>query len=137
MSTIQHGRHTFRIESTPIEVTSISRPDEHWSYTDPAGHEHFWVVNGERMSTYQPAGRYTLPFIHYVVTAEGIDEDGYEFEDGEYRCNLCDAVVEPGTKADEDRQFINGLKRCYVDDECVSREEFLRRAREAGLPIEI
>lgn len=131
MSTVtdNDGRE-FRMECDPIEVTSNHRPDERWQHTDLAGHTHQWEwPSGKRL--YSPTQQATLPTLHWVKTGVRYDEDGEEYEVGEYRCLQCQAVVEPRFTADRCRQYIPGLRRCYINDQPVSHEEFERAVKEA------
>jgi hypothetical protein len=131
MSVIQHNGDVFEIESEPIDVTSISRPDPSWLFIDAAGHEHRWWTDGAPATDYRPEKRYEVPSLRWVIDETGIDEDGYEYTLGHHECVQCAEHVLPRTMADTTTQYIPGLRRYRINGESVSREEFERRAKTA------
>lgn len=105
-------------ERTEIEVTSASRPDPRWVFTDAAGHVHRWHVNGQPATDYDHLKTYTVPTLVRVddeplYGTDGEDEYGEEYliKQWHHECAKCHAVVEPGTCADTVRQFLPGLNR--------------------------
>ncbi len=118
----------FSVETDLIEVTMRSRPDEHWRHVDPSGHVHQWYADGAPSVTYSPTIQFTLPTLELVVDVEGTDEypDVTHLE-----CHICRATVRPGHRSDDTRQYIQGLRSCYIDGRSVSREEFEREASAA------
>lgn len=127
------GGDRFLVESTPIEVTSLSRPDSSWSHVDAHGHKHQWHVDLTPKGTlpaahYDPRRRYSLPTLRRVVTTQGGDDypDIYHYE-----CLECGDHVEPGSRPDDTSQYITGFQRYYINDEPVSREYFEQRLRDA------
>lgn len=76
-------------------------PDTAWRYVDKKGHGHFWAEG--------KTGK--LPTLHWVVTGKrwvGDEYDGDEYEMGEWRCRLCDEVVEPKKTAKYSSGYIDG-----------------------------
>lgn len=122
----------FEIRSKPIDVTSLSRPDPKWKFVDAQGHVHQWYTAGAAATSYNPTHSYTLPTLVQVRDGTWFDDYGEEHELWHYACGQCGERVEPGTKADDCRQFIPGLKSFYINDRPVSKEEWVRRARAAG-----
>lgn len=114
-----------------VDVTSISRIDEHWTFTDAAGHVHRWheVGNPEPVTAYRPEWAYEVPTLKYVVDETGIDEDGYEYERGHSECLICGEHVTPGRTADTTQQMIPGLRWYRINGQSVTPEEFQRRAK--------
>lgn len=126
-----HGRERqFHIESEPLDVTSLHRPDPAWHFTDPSGHEHRWHVNGQPASGYRPSDRYEIPTTRVVQDEPYTDEYGDEVHPSHLECLQCRATVNPGYTADTTRQYVAGLQRCFVDGVEVSREEFERLVKE-------
>jgi hypothetical protein len=114
-----------------IEVTSLSRPDEHWRFKDAAGHEHSWFAGGKPATFYQAIMAYDLPTLLRVEDTPGDDE--YPAT-GHYECRECHEHVQPGTAADSFQQFIPGLRRFYINDRSVSWERMQERvAQERAL----
>jgi hypothetical protein len=114
----------FRVESgPPIDVTMMSRPDEGWSYTDAAGHEHYWTFGGKR-GHYSPTTKSALPTLRRVVTGTGYYPDGESYQIAHYECRQCGERVEPRKRSDDCRQYIPGLRTFYINDEEVSPEAF-------------
>lgn len=127
--TIHGRRHVFEMTRELIDVTRAHRADEHWRFVDPSGHVHQWEwPDGKR--EYRPDQTATIPTVTRVVTAEGIDEDGVEFEDAHMECLLCGAIVEPGFRPDTHRQYIAGMITYYVDGFAVTPDEYERLAAE-------
>lgn len=121
----------FRMECDPIEVTMLHRPDTGWKFIDAAGHEHRWYVGDEPADRYDPMTRYGTPTLTWVKDGEEYWEgDDEPHPVGHLECRICGEHVQPQYKADECRQYIPGLKRCYIDDQPVSYDEFTRRAQE-------
>lgn len=95
-------RFSVEIKREQIPVHSMHPttkvPDEKWRFVDKAGHGHFW--DGK-----------DLPTLVWVVTGKqwvGDEYDGEEYDVGEWRCKLCDEVVEPKKKAVYAPQFVDG-----------------------------
>jgi hypothetical protein len=120
-----------RLESgcTLVDVTSISRPDPAWRYTDPAGHLHRWLVGPDGLASdhYHPSAHYHVPTA--VRVWDGSDafttDDGDTLDPGHLACRLCGARVAPGTCADTHQQLAPGLRWYRVDGRLVSRDEFV------------
>lgn len=75
-------------EELPMLMSPCKVPDPDWRYVDKAGHGHFWKKTA-------------LPTLKWVVTGKtwiGDEYGGEEIELGEFRCKLCDEVIEPGKK---------------------------------------
>lgn len=123
-----HSRtgRTFTIGSDRIEVTGLRRPDEGWVYVDPAGHEHRWqfTLNGVVLNRYDPRANATVPTVRRVVDGLGYWEDGESYEISHDECAQCGALVEPRSKADDTRRFIQGLRYYSIDGEPVSEDAF-------------
>jgi hypothetical protein len=126
---------TFEIERDLIDATSISRPDTRWRYTDANGHLHAWYVKGETApaAQYSPSASYDLPTLLWVVDGVAYYPDGESYEYGHYECVQCGEHVKPANTADTETQYIAGLLHCRINGTSVSKEEFDRRARAAGL----
>lgn len=88
--TIELSRQMMRVES----LYGHHELDPKWSYTDPAGHVHT-----------------TLDTLEWVVTSTyWCDSCCDEHDEGEYRCRLCAAVVEPSyVFKGPDVAFVPGL----------------------------
>src|SRR5688572_26387248 len=112
MSVAKIGGDVFETWCDMFEATSLSRPDERWTFTDAAGHVHRWheVGNPQPMTTYRPEWAYEVPTLKYVVDETGIDEDGYEYERGHSECVVCGEHVTPRRKPDETTQMIPGCR---------------------------
>ena len=130
---LQAGDETFDVVSEPIEVTSMSRPDVAWAFTDPAGHVHRWHADGLQAVVYDASRSYDVPSVLFVVDERYVDEDGEERERGHYRCRKCGARVVPGLTADMCRTYISGPKRCYINGQPVTVEQFRARLAEKGI----
>jgi ribosomal protein L37AE/L43A len=135
-TTIQHDSREFSIDRDIIDVSVLSSPDEHWLYTDPAGHQHYWTWNGQR-GTYRSGVTAELPTLRWVVEEicdcyicqeNGVDD----YEIGHYECRQCGAHVTPAAKPRT--EYIAGLTHYRIDGRSVSKDEFMAEARKAGLP---
>lgn len=131
MGVLHYRGSTYRMERDMIDVTSLHRPDPAWTFTDPNGHLHQWHDADGIAKDYNPTTRYFVPTIVKVVDYPATDDYPEVFH---YECKECRAVVEPGYRADEFSQKITGLAHYYIDDEPVSKDEFLSRAKAAGVP---
>ena len=129
--TYHTNKDIFRIESTPVEVTSLHRPDTSWRFVDKAGHEHRWWEGLGLAIQYRPTSQYYVDTVKKVVDGWYYDEDGEPFARWHYECDQCGDKVEPGYCADTHTQYIPGIKRCYINDVLVTPEEFERRLKEA------
>ena len=89
-----------------IDVTSLNRPDDRWSFTDTAGHEHFWTFDGTR-GPYSPMAKAELPTLKHVEDAPGDDE--YPAM-SHYECKECGEHVRPRSCPDRTRQYIRALR---------------------------
>lgn len=122
----------FRLERSMIDATSMNRPDESWSFIDKNGHEHRWHVDGKPVTRYDPTSKFETPTLVWKHERWGYYPDGSRYSVGHHRCAQCKArVPNPGTKADDCQQYVPGLTSYYIDDRSVTREEFMRLAREA------
>lgn len=123
----------FRLERELIEVTSMSRPDVGWSFTDKAGHVHVWArKDGYPLDGYRPDAAYHVPTVEWVKTGETCYENDDEITElGELRCRQCGEKVTLGLCADTHEQYIAGPTHCYINDQPVTRDEFERRFKEA------
>lgn len=127
MATMQIGPGLFELDYDLVDITSLSRPDTSWRFTDAAGHEHRWYAKGKPAESYDPGARHELPTLQWVVTGIGYYEDGDEYEIGEYRCVQCSEVIQPRKTADTCRQMIPGLKHYRINGEHVTEQEFQAR----------
>ena len=123
MNTVfRHNGHTYQIQTELLEVTSLSRPDLRWSFTDAAGHTHRWSPCD---APYDPSTSYTVPTTRIVQGEPYWCVDCAEDHQDSLRvCARCGEVITPGTTSDETRQFIPGMKRAFIDGVPVSKEEF-------------
>ena len=101
------------MEHNLIEVTSISRPDTNWSFTDKAGHLHRWHKRGDLVpaTSYYGGYAYEVPTLKWVIDGVEYDSDGEPFNVGHSECIQCGEHIQPGKCADSTRQFIPGLLR--------------------------
>lgn len=136
MSTIHHpSGDVFEVQCEPVEVTSLHRPDTSWVHADKAGHEHRWYVENDgpdgrhiSASLYSPQHRYITPTLIWVKDGEEYWEDDDEPHDvGHLECKQCGEHIQPHYTADSNRQFMPGLRQCFINGEPVSLEEFQRR----------
>jgi hypothetical protein len=121
---------TFRQEVSQLEVTSLHRPDTGWIFVDHAGHAHRWHVAGEQIpaTAYNPRHKYEVPTLVWVKDGEEYWEDDDEPHDvGHTECRVCGEHISPRSKPDDCQQFIPGLRRCYINDQPVSADEYDRR----------
>lgn len=95
-----------RASRSMLEVTMLHRPDPNWKFTDKQGHTHKWIDLG---------GSFQLPTLREVTDVPavmGADEDG-EFEEipaiTHLECLVCGERIEPGYRADETAQYVEGL----------------------------
>ena len=123
------GSDVFEVETEPVDVTSLSRPDVGWTFIDAHGHQHQWCVDGLPAMSYQPSKRYDVPTAIWVVDYVAYFPDGEPYNVGHHECRICGDRVEPRLTADTHRQFIPGLRTYRINGETVSEEEFLRRAK--------
>jgi hypothetical protein len=129
------GDDEFEVTHSLIDVTSLHRPDTRWKFVDKQGHEHRWFADNKPVTTYSPSQRYETPTLRRIVTGTGYWEDGESYVIAHLECVQCGEEIEPGYCADEDQQFIPGLKRCYINGQSVTREEFERRLAEKGIKM--
>lgn len=132
------GGKTFEVACEMVDVTSISRPDEHWQHTDSAGHVHRWLFDGKPGGPYSPRAKTTIPTLRYVVDEVYWCADcNDEHERGHHECVTCGEHVNPGTCADDFRQFVPGLICYWIDGRSVPKDEFYRVYKEtAGVDLE-
>lgn len=118
-------RGVLRIESTPIEVTSLGGdPDEQWRYTDRHGHGHYYA-DGYPTLTRVSDGRYWCADCHD------------EHEDSHWECPLCHEEIRPGVNAaDTFRRYTQGPVEYYLDDAPITEERYreLRTEMRVGPP---
>ena len=111
-------------EEIPVASFSPSKvPDATWRYVDKAGHGHFWQGN-------------ELPTLKWVVTgmqAVGDEYEMYEYEVGEWRCQICDEVVEPQKKLDYGPTHVPGPVTVTVE---VENEVFVLTMDEYAQSVE-
>lgn len=115
---VMRGGHAFEIR----EGSTSTRPDETWSYDDPAGHTHRWVwpEGGDPSSS-----RASLPTCHAMQHRTFVN--GEELRRVLYECALCRAPVEPGVVHGEGQRYL-------IDGVEVTYDEFTHRAKKAGMP---
>jgi len=98
----------FRVERDVIVVTSISKPDDNWEFTDKHGHLHRWQ-NGN------------LPSLKLIIDCPADEEYPAETH---FECKRCSEIINPGYKSPESREFMPGLIHCYIDDVEVEESVF-------------
>lgn len=90
----------FHQESQQVSTMHGTRkPDKGWTHFDSEGHAHAWR-NGDE-----------LPTLYEKVTGKewvGDSYDGCEVEITEWRCNVCDEVVEPKYVTDYSPVYVTG-----------------------------
>lgn len=95
-----------------LDVTSLSRPDLAWRFVDAHGHVHVWAdPSGVPATRYSVEVDYVVPTVVKVDDEPEYDEDGEEIPVWHYECSQCRELVEPGYRADTERQFIAGMRR--------------------------
>lgn len=114
----------------PVEVTSLHRPDTGWVLVDAQGHEHRWYTKGLPATDYRPTETYETPTLVDVFDGWGYYEDGERYAIHHFECRQCGERVEPRYKADDCRQYIPGLRRCFIDGAGVSYDTFTQRLNE-------
>lgn len=137
------GRHQiqYRVsQDVTSYVTDRSSPDETWTFTDAAGHEHHY-----------DHGYPTLAWIveeqHWCDGTEGIyNHDGHWVDDvAHWECRICGEVIEPrlhppgrtvyvpGPKSAEASGFRSDGSRitCWLTEEDSKALEALLRARDS------
>lgn len=112
-----------------LDVTSISRPDPSWSYSDQQGHEHRWYVGDRPAENYNPVNKYEVPTLEWVHDEWRYDEDGERYEIGHLACKRCHETVKPRKIPDQTTQYVPGLRWFTINGEPVSPEEFERRMK--------
>lgn len=127
MPRMQHNGDVFESGAEMVDVTSMSRPDTSWRFTDAAGHEHRWYADGQPADTYSPSKSYDLPTLIWVVDGTRYYDDGEPYEVGHYECTRCAEHVSPQRKSDDTTQYIAGLRWFRINGEPVSEDEFKRR----------
>lgn len=132
-SVIANGRE-FSVERDLIPISSLSRPDTRWIFVDPSGHEHRWFEQTPEglkpASEYHPNKSLSLPTLRKIVDYEGDDESPAT---SHWECPHCGVIIVPGTCADTHEWYVPGLSHYRIDGTPVSKEEFERQARAAGL----
>jgi hypothetical protein len=105
------GGERFESYTDRMEVTSLSRPDPSWRYTDHAGHVHQWHHNGEPAKGYSPTHKYELPTVELVLDEPILPEDydGDDYQRSHRECRICREHIEPGFTADTTRQYVRGI----------------------------
>lgn len=96
------------IDYERIDITSEFEPDLAWTYVDGRGHFHAYTAD-EKLPT--------LRGIPIEVPCDGACgfEGGCEgYTRTEYRCRLCDEVVEPKTRRPFGRRYMDGAERWTV-----------------------
>lgn len=115
-----------------IDVTSMSRPDPNWRFTDRNGHLHQWYSEGKPATDYDPLKSYDIPSVTVRETepywcVDCLDEHTRRY----YVCSVvgCEEVIEPGTTPDMFTQYIPGLRdiRYLINKQNVTPEEFKNR----------
>ena len=116
----------FEMRCEPIDVTSMSRPNPDWRWTDSSGHVHRWfdVTTSPVVATeYHPSHRYDVPTLVFVEDYPATEE--YPAV-GHWECRECREVApSPGRCPDYYRQLIPGLREYFIDGEPVSKEVFI------------
>ena len=90
---IEFNRDDISVQTHPTKV-----PDQEWRYVDGHGHGHFWSQDG-------------FPTLEWKVTGKqwvGDEYDGDEYDVGEWRCRLCEEVIEPGLRLEYGPTHIPG-----------------------------
>lgn len=112
------------------------KPDKGWKHFDAAGHAHAW--DGDK-----------LPTLNEVVTGKtwvGDEYDGMEVDISEYRCKVCEEVVDPQYVTDYSPIYVSGppeytfairpnimeLEYRIPDDDVEPLIEILRRMFDRG-----
>ena len=81
-----HVQYIKAFNGEMFDVTSLSRPDPSWKYTDKAGHVHQWHVDGQPATSYNPTKRYTVPTLVQITDVEPTDECPGQYH---YECREC------------------------------------------------
>jgi|ERR1051325_717103 hypothetical protein len=132
MATHKIGDLLFESSCDLVDMTSANRPDPSWVFVDAQGHEHRWFTNGQPATSYDPQLSYEVPTLVWVV--DGVEYwDGELHEVGHTECRLCGEHIAPRSTPDTCQQLVPGLRHFRINGQPVSKEEFERRAKEAGL----
>ena len=103
-STISGSHWTLTNEQRGEWVTmGVRTTDEHWMFTDAAGHEH-------RYDSGYPTLDYVVDASHWCDGREGLySHDPHEaVDDAHYECKLCREVIKPGTHPPEHQVYVAG-----------------------------
>lgn len=131
-STHRIGGHTFDYRCNMVDVTSMSRPDTDWRFTDKEGHLHHWFINGVIPEQYRPDNKYQLDSLVWVKDGEEYWEDDSEPHDvGHHECRWCGEHITPRYRADDHTQYIAGLQHYRIDGVTVDKDEFMQRLEQA------
>lgn len=99
-------------EQELIEVSSsLPQPDEDWTYTDRAGHEHRYADG--------------YPTLTWIIDESYWCEDcGDEHTEGHYECPLCGEHITPGLRGpDLLSKYQPGRRSYYLDGELITKEQ--------------
>jgi hypothetical protein len=111
-------------EADKIDVTSrLPYPDERWTYTDRAGHEHRY--DKQAPGDYYPTLSWVIDETYYCPDCHD------EHTEGHWECPQCGERITPGSAGpDRFRRYIPGLTHYYLNDEEITKDEYQRLAAE-------
>jgi len=100
-----------------IDVTSsLPRPDEKWTYTDRAGHEHHWSDDA------WPTLRQVIDDVYWVLDDDGYEE--YKEEEFHWECVQCGEHIEPGMRGPSMfKEYMPGHTSYFLDGEEITHEQ--------------
>lgn len=111
--------HTLEITTEVIDVTPLAEPDPKWTFTDAAGHRHYW-------SDTESGGPY--PTLEYRTVHDHADDEECDADDDQdlcypvLCCKQCGQPVAPGTRPPSSRRIVPGLRTYLIDGEPVSKQ---------------
>lgn len=102
-----------------IRSASAQMPDADWSWTDPAGHLHYWTTDSPTANGVQGVGRGELVTCgsRQVGTGAFYEDDAEEIMRTEYFCRICEAIVEPQWVPDHQAEagiWVPGVRSWHV-----------------------
>ena len=106
------GVGTLRVERHMVDVTTAFVQDQRWRHVDSHGHEHAWTD-----------GTDSYPTLEWVNPRRTLWEWLRRlYPDGYMACKRCGDRVSPGIVPSTGRQYIEGRKAYFLNDEPISED---------------
>jgi len=114
-ASINFDGHTLEIIRETVDVTSAyaSKPDPDWTFTDAAGHQHYY--NKNETGGPHPTLEWKPDMVHCADCHEDEDRGGLV-------CKICGEEIQPGFVPDPGPHVIPGLVSYLIDGEPVSKQ---------------